>query len=79
MSIDGADVAAVQALEPQVRALGEAIKAALPAAERLARAGNDGAGCLFDNLLDAVDEVGTGNIAGILDAFSTFGLAAATR
>ena len=71
------DLAAVLALEPQVKALREAIEAALPAMERLYEADEDAAGLLRDNLSDAVGEdcPVTGSIAGILDAFSTFGAA----
>jgi hypothetical protein len=66
---DGLDVAAVMLLEPQVKALSEAIKTAMPAAERLAKASPDALGLLCDHLRDAVEENGMGTLASILDAF----------
>ena len=71
---DGLDIAAVMLLEPQLKALNEAIKAALPAAERLAQASPDAMGLLYDNLLDAVGDGPPmqGSIAVLLDAFSEF-------
>ncbi len=66
--IDALDIAAVMLLEPQVLALSEAIKAAMPAAERLAKE-SDYLGFVHDHLRDAVKGNGMGTLASILDAF----------
>ncbi len=65
---DGLDVAAVMLLEPQVKALRDAIRTAMPAAERLVN-GSEDLGLLHDHLRDAVNGNGMGTLASILDAF----------
>jgi hypothetical protein len=73
---EGLDVAALMLLEPQVKALKDAIEAAMPAIDRLMNQAPDVVGALCNNLQDAVDTSDgcpiQGSLAAILDNFSEF-------
>ncbi len=72
MSVDSADVAAVRALEPQVRALREAIEAALPAVGRLSAADYPGAEWAADQLNQALRDGADGTPVQVLTALEIF-------
>ncbi len=72
--VDPADVATVEALEPQVKALMEAIRAALPACERLEKADYPGADPMASDARQTFDAA-DGSLAALLDGIENLRIA----